>query len=153
MKNRQLDDPSYQTAPLSEYSPILRTLAARLFDMVRQRIGVAKTIEYDGSLSVLNKSQTVAKIIIFEEGKGKMNGRWPSVFPDGVYVLIRTSGNTAARLWDLHRGKLHELMGLDISDTMGVAPNHDTRFAYARLTDDHDLRKVADLIASMSQRV
>jgi hypothetical protein len=152
MPQTDLTDPSYQTVPLAEYSPRFRTLAFTLFDMVRQRAGTGKAIEYDGSFSVLAKSnsQTIAKIIIFEEGKGKLNGKWAHHFPGGVYILVRTSGTLATHIWSIHRDRLRTLRGLDPSDTIGIAPNHGTRFAYERVTDQHELGRLADLLAGLS---
>ena len=147
-----MPEASYQTVPLADYNPRFRTLASTLFDMVRQRTGSSKAMEYDGSFSVLAKSnsQTIAKIIIFEEGKGKVNGEWPRPFPDGVYVLVRTSGTVATRIWNIHRDQLRTLLGLDQSETIGVAPKHSTRFAYVRLADKHEIGRVADLLAGLS---
>jgi hypothetical protein len=147
-----LTDPSYQTIPLTDYRPQFRTLATRLFDLVRQRTAPGKAIEYDGGYSVVAKpnSQTIAKIIVFEKGKGKVNGKWPHHFPDGVYILVRTSGAGASRMWNVHRDKLRTLSGLDPSETIGVAPKHGTRFAYVRLTDQHELGQLADALAGLS---
>jgi hypothetical protein len=152
MPRADLIDPSYQTVPLAEYSPRFRTLASTLFDMVRHRTGAGNAIKYDGSFSLLAKSnsQTIAKIIVFEEGRGKVNGKWPHHFPDGVYVLVRASGTVATRVWNIHRDQLRTLPGLDRSETIGIAPNHGTRFAYVRFTNQHDLGRLADLLAGLS---
>jgi hypothetical protein len=101
-----------------------------------------------GALAKPN-SQTIAKIIVFEQGKGKVNGKWPAHFPDGVYVLVRTSGATAIRIWEIHRDELRT-PGLEPSSTIGIAPVHDTRFAYVRVADQHELGRIAELLTSLS---
>jgi hypothetical protein len=128
-------EPSYQTAPLIEYSPNLRRRAAEIFELVARRVK-GKAVRYKGSFSVLASTaeHTAAKILIVEEGKGKMNGDAPP-FPDGVYVLIRTTANPAMRL-----------------RTIGVAPKHDERFAYFRVADGQDANELADFIAACCDR-
>jgi hypothetical protein len=128
--------PSYQTAPLTDYSPALRRTAADLFDRVVQRVARGRAIAYKGSFSVLARSgqSTAAKIIVYEHGKGKPNGDWP-LLSDGVYILIRAGGRE-----------------LSFGRTIGVAPKHEERFAYVRLMPDQDLDEVADFIAACSNR-
>lgn len=120
---------SYQTAPLVDYTPVLVRRAAELFRLVQQRAGT-KAHKYKGSFSVFARSSdsTAAKIVIYERGKGKVNGRDP-LLGDGIYVLIRVSGNGSGR-------------------TIGVAPKHDERFAYFRLSDGQSLDEIADFIAA-----
>lgn len=120
---------SYQTAPLADYSPALRDRAAALFRLVVQRVGAARAKEHRGSFSVIAVSSdaTAAKVLIYESGKGKINGADPQLV-DGVYVLIRVHRTTGR--------------------TLGVAPAHHERFAYFRLHDGQGLDEMADFIAA-----
>ena len=121
---------SYQTAPLPDYDPFLLDRAATLFRMVARRIGPVRARQHRGSFSFIAASSdlTAAKIVIYELGKGKMNGPDPHLV-NGVYVFIRLSGNA-------------------IGHTLGVAPKHHERFAYFRLQDGQDLDEMADFIAA-----
>jgi hypothetical protein len=120
---------SYQTVPLTEYSQAFRDRATALFNLVTERIGAPRAKEYKGSFSVLAGSSeaTAAKIMIYECGKGKINGHDPQL-ADGVYVLIRVHGPARC--------------------TIGVAPMHHERFAYFRLLDSQGLEEIADFIAA-----
>ncbi len=120
---------SYQTAPLADYSRALRERAAALFRLVAERVGAARAREHKGSFSIIAATcdATAAKIIIYEAGRGKINGDDPQL-ADGIYVLIRVHG-TAGR-------------------TIGVAPMHHERFAYFRLQEDQGLAEMADFIAA-----
>jgi hypothetical protein len=120
---------SYQTAPLVDYSIALRQRAAELFRRIKERLG-AKAKEYKGSFSVFAASSnvTAAKIVIYEAGKGKMNGT-DQLLGDGVYLLIRVENGRGGR-------------------TIGVAPKHHERFAYFRLTDEQGLEEMADFIVT-----
>ncbi len=120
---------SYQTAPLVEYSQAFQERAAALFRLVAERVGAARAREHKGSFSVIAASSdaTAAKIMIYEMGKGKINGHDP-LLEDGIYVLIRVHG-TAGR-------------------TIGVAPMHHERFAYFRLHGEQRLDEIADFVAA-----
>ena len=120
---------SYQTAPLADYDPALRARAIDLFRRIRQR-AAARAREHKGSFSLLAVSSeaTAAKVLIYEAGKGKMNGHDPQL-ADGIYILIRVPAATIGR-------------------TLGVAPNHHERFAYFRLADQQPLDEVADFIVA-----
>jgi hypothetical protein len=120
---------SYQTEPLEEYSPGLRERAAALFRLVEARARGRARI-HKGSFSVLASSSeaTAAKIVVYEAGKGKVNGPDPQL-ADGIYVLIRVSADGVGR-------------------TLGVAPNHHERFAYFRLAPEQDLESMAGFIAA-----
>ena len=120
---------SYQTAPLADYDAALRARALDLFRRVEKRAG-AKAREHKGSFSLLASSSeaTAAKILIYEAGKGKMNGHDPQL-ANGIYVLIRVPAATIGR-------------------TLGVAPNHHERFAYFRLGDEQPLDEMADFIVA-----
>ena len=124
---------SYQTAPLLDYTTALRERAADLFRRVSQRTGPAGSREYKGSYSIFAQSSdaTAAKIVLYEEGKGKINGTDP-MLEDGIYVLIRVPSNTAGQ-------------------TIGVAPKHDERFAYFRLAPEQHLDQMADFIAACAR--
>jgi hypothetical protein len=119
---------SYQTAPLEDYTVELRERAAALFRLVADRAGASRARQFKGSFSVFAASSdaTAAKIVIYEAGKGKMNGHDPGL-ADGVYVLIR----------------VYEATGR----TIGVAPMHHERFAYFRLPECQDLAETADFIS------
>lgn len=105
---------SYQTAPLLDYRDDFRDRATLLFHLVQQRLGPNRVREYKGSFSVLQEPSlaTAAKIVIYESGKGSINGPDPSL-ADGVYVWVRVPGGPAGR-------------------TIAVAPHHNERFAYFR---------------------
>ena len=120
---------SYQTEPLAEYSPALRERAAALFRLLEARAR-GKTRAHKGSFSVLAASSeaTAAKIVIYEAGKGKMNGPDPQM-ADGIYILLRVSAESTGR-------------------TLAVAPNHHERFAYFRLAAAQDLVEMADFLAA-----
>jgi hypothetical protein len=120
---------SYQTAPLADYTAALRERAADLFRRVSRRVGSTKAKEYKGSFSIFAQSSdaTAAKVIVFEAGRGKINGAGP-LLDDGVYVLIRVQSHSHGR-------------------TIGIAPKHGERFAYFRLAPDQDLDEMADFIA------
>ena len=120
---------SYQTAPLEDYRPELLERAGALFKRIVDRAGPSRAKQFKGSFSVFAASSdaTAAKIIIYESGKGKVNGHDPGL-TDGVYVLIRVHGATGR--------------------TLGVAPMHHERFAYFRLIEAQPLDEMADFIAS-----
>jgi len=119
---------SYQTAPLADYARVLYTRAAGLFQAVEECVG-PRARQYKGSYSVFAASSvaTAAKIVIYEAGKGKINGLDPQL-ADGVYVLIR-----------LHGGQ---------GRTLGIAPKHHERFAYFRLHEGQSLEEVGEFIAA-----
>jgi len=120
---------SYQTVPLMEYSSALRERATALFHLVTERVGATRARECKGSFSVLAASSeaTAAKIMIYEGGKGKINGHNLQT-ADGVYVLIRVQGTARC--------------------TIGVAPMHHERFAYFRLLDGQGLEEIAEFMAA-----
>ena len=73
---------SYPTVPLASYSKVLQQTATDLFQRVAQRVGAARaTNPPDGSLSIRGGSSkmTAAKIIIYELGRGKINGLDPGL--------------------------------------------------------------------------
>ena len=121
---------SYQTAPLSEYDLSLLGRAAKLFRLVALRVGHVRAKQHKGSFSFIAASSeaTAAKILIYEAGKGKMNGPDPHLV-NGVYVLIRLPGSATGH-------------------TIGVAPQHHERFAYFRLHDGQNLDEMANFIAT-----
>jgi hypothetical protein len=120
---------SYQTVPLVDYSPALQRRAAALFRLVVERVGAARAREHKGSFSVLAAASgaTAAKIMIYEAGKGKINGHDPQL-ADGIYILIRVYGS--------------------VGRTIGIAPMHHERFAYFRLHDEQGLEEMADFITA-----
>jgi hypothetical protein len=118
---------SYQTAPLADYRPDLRDRAVDLFRRLEKRAS-AKAREHKGSFSLLASSSeaTAAKILIYETGKGKMNGYDPQL-ASGIYILVRVPASSTGR-------------------TLGVAPNHHERFAYFRLAEEQPLDEMADFL-------
>jgi len=137
-------EPSYQTAQLGAYDPVFQKLAVELFQRVEERVGNTKAKAYKGSYSILSSrgSQTAAKIIIYENGLGRMNGDWPSL-PDGVYVLIRADGLIGDRIWS-NVPQIAKI--LDRSRTIGIAPKHSERFAYFMLSKHDNKKQIADHI-------
>jgi len=131
LDSHSLGEASYQTAPLGEYDSALLGRAVQLFEEVKLRIGHGRARRNDGSFSILADANeaTAAKIVLYQMGKGKMNGADPMLY-DGIYILIRVAqGNLQAR-------------------TIGVAPWHDIRFAYFRLMQDQPLDEMADFIVA-----
>jgi hypothetical protein len=131
---------SYQTAPLQDYSQEFQALARRLFQRVGEIVGPQQPKVYRGSYSILasSSSATVAKIIIYESGKGKTNSNWPDL-EEGVYVFIRANDEIGDRIWgELLPLRLPaELEHTTRERTIGVAPAHSEKFAYVRVTDDN----------------
>ena len=131
---------SYQTAPLEIYSVMYQALARRLYDRVATVVGSNRMQDYKGSYSVLASSSeaTVAKIIIYENGKGKTNGDWPDL-EDGVYALIRANDEIGDRIWDelLPTRLPAELHHRTREQTIGVAPAHSEQFAYVLVDEDN----------------
>ena len=139
--------PSYQTAPLSEYSSVLRIRAEELFEIVSQQIG-RMSKRYKGSFSIFSNSsnETAAKIVIYQRGLGRENGNWPPL-ADGIYVLVRCNGGAGRAIWNgdlLRSSGYHER--LDPERTLGIAPKHHERFAYFRLEAEDEIRAIADLL-------
>ena len=137
------DRHSYQTAPLSAYSAENQRAAAEFYDKIA-RLG-ARTKRYKGSYSILGLSsqETVAKVVIYEEGKGKVNGEL--TLRPGVYALIRANGTAGER----NRATLAAnglLAALSSSDTIGVAPAHGERFHYLR-ADDTNVNQCLELLS------
>lgn len=142
-------EPSYQTAPLTAYSAALRERAEELFNRVTQRIG-HRAKRYKGSFSIFanTSSETAAKIVIYQRGLGRENGLWP-ILADGVYVLVRCNGAAGRAIWGgqmLRSSTYHQQ--LDSRNTLGIAPKHDERFAFFRLSDDDRTQDVAELLVA-----
>jgi hypothetical protein len=102
---------SYQTAPLTSYGKQHQDFAEKLYNALSPRLGLQLSKKYKGSYSFFLKEAgpTSAKIIIYEDGKGKTNGEWP-IYRDGVYLLLRCDRNEKG--------------------TIGVAPKHSERFRF-----------------------
>lgn len=130
--------PSYQTVPLEEYSQEFQGLAHRLFQRVSDIIGTHQPKPNRGSYSVLaaTSQATVAKVIIFEDGKGKTNGYWPDL-RDGVYALVRANDEIGDRIWNefLPTQLPLEPDRANRNTTIGIAPSHSEQFAYFRVTE------------------
>lgn len=142
-------EPSYQTVPLADYRLEWQTLAAGLFDSVSRRVGGTKAKKYKGSFSVLaaSGSGTAAKILIYQSNRGKTCGNWPEI-PDGVYVLVRTSGAIGEAIWGTLSGRLDLIEEIDHDKTIGIAPKHSERFAYFRFASTSSVEEISALIAT-----
>ena len=83
-------------------------------------------------------TQPVAKVIIYEDGKGKTNGDWPDL-RNGVYALIRANDEIGDRIWNelLPPQLPAELHHANRDTTIGVAPRHSEQFAYIRVTEEN----------------
>ncbi len=146
-RSRKAGRPSYQTAPLSEYSSVHGRRALELFEMARQNVGT-RGKKYRGSFTIMagSCSETAAKIIIYERGLGRENGDWPGL-QNGIYVLVRLNGVAGNAIWDEGLLVSNAYSGrLDPKRTLGVAPNHSELFAYFRLEPEDDLRSIAELL-------
>ena len=121
---------SYQTVPLEEYSSEFLMRADELFRNVQERVPRARCKRKKGSFSFrLKNGSTAAKILIFENHKGKTSGNW-AIDRDGVYVLFRTTD--------------------DVQNTIGVAPRHHERFTYEYVEDgslDRIVENLRDAVA------
>jgi len=145
---RATDGPSYQTAPLSDYSRALYNRALEVFRLAREQ-GGRRGKQYKGSftISVRSCNETAAKIVIYERGLGRENGYWPDL-QDGIYVLVRSNGNAGHAIWNAELLASSPYSGrLDPRRTLGIAPKHSERFAYFRLEPEDDPRSVAELLA------
>jgi hypothetical protein len=132
INNLPNDRHSYQTAPLSAYSEENQRTAEVLYEKIA-RLG-ARSRRHKGSFSFFGPSspETVAKIVIYEDGKGKLNGGLN--LRHGTYLLIRANGTAGEQ----NRAALAEnglLATLPSSDTVGVAPAHGERFHYLRIDE------------------
>ena len=126
---------SYQPALLADYRQDLKNRAEALFQLVENRLGPSRVKERKGSFTIFEHSgaeTAAAKIVIYESGKGSMNGPDP-LLADGVYVWVRVPGGPIGR-------------------TIGVAPHHDERFGYFRLADSQNMEEMADFIAACADR-
>jgi hypothetical protein len=137
------DRHSYQTAPLSAYSAENQRAAAEFHDKIAE-LG-ARTKRYKGSYSVfgISSQETVAKVVIYEDGKGKVNGGLH--LRPGVYALIRANGTAGER----NRATLAAnglLATLPSFNTIGVAPAHGERFHYLR-ADATNINQCLELLS------
>lgn len=144
-------DPSYQTVRLEEYSFAYREIAEKLFNRVRTLAESSRLKQYDGSYSVYGARSmaTLAKVIIFEDGFGKQNGDFPNL-EDGVYVLLRAD-RRGDRIWaEILPNCPPELRNrFDRERTLGIAPTHNERFAYLRVSEE-DIELLAQVVAACS---
>ena len=140
---------SYQTAPLVQYSQRFRELAERLFALVRARIHPTQAKQYKGSYSFTATSTqgTAAKIIIYEGGRGKANGRWPGL-DDALYVLLRVNTTAAPQVWQQVSSEYPAIFRrMKIDDTLAIAPAHSEQFAFFSVGNDDDFENVAEMIS------
>jgi len=89
---------------------------------------------YKGSYSIFarHSQETTAKVVIYEQGKGKANGGLH--LRHDVYALIRANGPIGDRNRRIlaANGLLTVLSG---GGTIGVAPKHQERFYFMRVDD------------------
>ena len=147
--------PSYQTIPLEEYSQEFQGLAHRLFQRVSDIVRSRQPKSYPGSYSIFAATSyaTVAKVIIYEDGKGKTNGDWPDL-RDGAYALIRANDEIGDRIWNelLPPQLPAQLDRANRHTTIGVAPRHSEQFAYIRVTEEN-LEVIASLPSRLRPRI
>ena len=123
-----LEMPSYQTATLEEYNQDFQDLAERLFRETVALVGPDGSKKHQGTYGFPGQDgTTAANIVIYQRNLGKSNGSFPMI-RDGVYVLLRTK--------------------LGAANTIGLAPKHEERFNYRRITED-DLESAAQEIADL----
>ncbi len=121
---------SYRTAPLTAYRPEACDLAQRIYHTAAERLTSGKAHRHKGSYSFVSGSgATLAKIIIFERGVGRVSHDFP-ITEDGVYLLLRVSGKTQ-------------------QPTIGVAPNYSERFAYRRIDEINVDSAVRQIVAAI----
>lgn len=126
---------SYQTAPLSDYRDEHRALAEQVFTTAAAQLPPSLAHAYKGSYSFFEPrfiKETVAKIIIFEHGLGKVNHDWP-IDRDGVYILLRIHGAS------------------DQPTVGGVAPTHTERFRYILIGEGDVDAAVREILARVAQ--
>lgn len=144
--------PSYRTVPLGEYSDGFRRVAEGIYLLARQRIGEKQIKKLKGSYSIVATStqERTAKIVIYEQSKGRLFGKWP-LRNDGVYILIRENGQAAKNIWeDVMPAELPCYFDSRISrsETIAVAPNHYERFAYFPVMAGENLTDIASLLVA-----
>ncbi len=126
--------PSYQTAALTHYNASLRQQADAIFEEMRALFG-RRAKRYKGSYSILaeTSAETVAKIVIYQQGTGRENGLFP-ILEDGVYFLTRIGAGSEPRIWEAKTIRsTNSEESLDPGATIGIAPRHEKRFAYFRI--------------------
>jgi hypothetical protein len=135
---------SYQTAPLTEYLSSFQKRALELFSKIKQRLGEGNAKASKGSFSIVSSAghHTVAKIIIYENGLGKANGDLRDL-SDGVYLLVRASGPVGDRIWN---SEVAGLGRMERARTIGIAPKHAERFAFALVSEQDDDEEIAGIM-------
>jgi hypothetical protein len=100
IREHHMTQTSYQTAPLTDYSEDLRNRANVLFQLVEKRLAPSRVREYKGSFSVLEHSTDApaAKIVIYEFGKGSINGPDPTMTKRGR-ERIKQKGQVPSSRW------------------------------------------------------
>ncbi len=120
---------SYRTAVLAAYRPEARDVAERIFKAVAAGLKSGKARRGKGSYSFVAASgETMAKIIIYERGVGRVSENFP-LESDGVYVLLRMNGTTT-------------------QPTVGVAPRYAERFTFRRVDEVGIDAAVQEIVAA-----
>ncbi|MFN7939108.1 MAG: hypothetical protein U0R19_37640 [Bryobacteraceae bacterium] len=130
-----MNAPWYGTDKLQFYDPRLQDLATDLFRRVEALIGTRAKVE-EGSVSFERSrpSATVdiaAKLVIYKASVGRGDHWQPGA--DGVYVLLRTRGNTAT---------------FTLTVALRQPTDDDRRFAFFLLQPSQDLGEMARFIAA-----
>ncbi len=144
--------PSFQTAPLREYSTGFRRVAEQIARLVRNDVPNSQIKQEKGSYSIVASSsqERIAKVVIYEEHlKKRPKGEFP-LRNDGVYVLIRTNGRAAVNVWeDITPIELPDLFArMNREETIAIYPHHNERFAYFPVMAGENLGRIAVLLSA-----
>jgi len=143
---------SYKSAPVWDYDQGFQDVARDVFVRVSARLPGQHATERKGSWSFIVADETIAKIEIFQHGLGmEMQGQLPWR-NEGVYVLIRTNGEFADRLWNETIPQHPRFSARVARDgNVGTAPNYDRRFAYFPIMAGENLDEIAAFLTSLVQ--
>ena len=140
---------SYQTGRFSEYSTEFVNVANTLANHLQQRQTGKPLKDFPGSYSIIspNTGETSAKILIFQNGAGRVNLGPLALRNEGVYILIRRNGTVGPTV---QASGLQMLSRTDSRDDIGVAPKHDERFGFFPVMAGENLQGIADFLAQIS---
>jgi len=140
---------SYQPGRLSEYSAEFIDVAERLLDLLRRQQTGKPVKDFPGSYSIIspNTGETVAKILIYQEGVGSENPGPLALRNDGVYILIRRNGNVGPVI---QASGFQMLSRTHPNEDIGVTPKRDERFGFFPIMAGENLQQIADFLAQVS---
>src|SRR5438270_1506877 len=140
---------SYQTGRFSEYSTEFVNVADRLANLLQQRQTGKPVARFEGSYSIIspNSGETSAKILIFQQGVGKVNLGPLALHNNGVYILVRRNGTVGPAV---QASRLAMLSRIDQRDEIGVAPKHAEQFGFFPIMAGENLQDIADFLAQVS---